>query len=131
MPENILNLKIFRWIRRDVVESIVSNSSSKIFKQWWVIIREWDISNWEWYIVKTWQVEIDIRWNKIAELWSWDIIWEMALLSEERRNATVKAITDVEAIVLTLNDLIEMINNDENKINKEIIRRIEENLENE
>jgi len=33
-------------------------------------------------------------------------------------------------IILTINDLIDMINNDENKINKEIMRRIEENLEN-
>jgi hypothetical protein len=30
---------------------------------------------------------------------------------------------------LKLDDLINMINNDENKINKEIIKRIEENLE--
>jgi len=33
-------------------------------------------------------------------------------------------------IVLTLDDLIDMINSDENNINKEIMRRIEENLEN-
>jgi hypothetical protein len=31
-------------------------------------------------------------------------------------------------IVLSLDDLIDMINSDENNINKEIMRRIEENL---
>jgi hypothetical protein len=31
-------------------------------------------------------------------------------------------------IVLTLDDLISMINSDENNINKEIMRRIEENI---
>jgi hypothetical protein len=36
--------------------------------------------------------------------------------------------TDLEVIILSLDNLIEMINNDENKINKEIIRRLEENL---
>jgi len=33
-------------------------------------------------------------------------------------------------LVLTLDDLITMINSDENNINKEIMRRIEENIEN-
>jgi hypothetical protein len=34
-------------------------------------------------------------------------------------------------IVLTIDNLIDMINSDENNINKEIMRRIEENLDNE
>jgi CRP-like cAMP-binding protein len=49
-------------------------------------------------------------------------------LNEEQRTATVEALEPTEVIVLTLNNLIEMINNDDNSINKEIIRRIEENL---
>jgi hypothetical protein len=42
----------------------------------------------------------------------------------------VEAIEDVEVIVLTLECLIEMINHDDNSINKEIVRRIEENIYN-
>jgi len=38
--------------------------------------------------------------------------------------------SDTEVIILTLDSLIEMINNDENKINKVIMKRIEENLQN-
>ena len=89
---------------------------------------EWEESNGKWYIIKNGRVSISIKWNKIAELWSWDIVWEIALLNEEPRTATVKALEDVENIVLTLDHLVEMINNDDNSINKEIIRRIEENL---
>jgi len=33
-------------------------------------------------------------------------------------------------IILTLDDLIDMINSDENNINKEIMRRVEENIKN-
>jgi hypothetical protein len=33
-------------------------------------------------------------------------------------------------IVTTIDDLINLINSDQNNINKEIMRRIEENLEN-
>jgi CRP-like cAMP-binding protein len=54
---------------------------------------------------------------------------EIALLNEEERTATVEAIEDTEVIILTLNNLINLINNDSNNINKEIIKRIEENLE--
>ena len=55
---------------------------------------------------------------------------EIALHNEEQRTATVKALTNVRVIVLSLNNLIDMINNDENIINKEIMRRTEENLMN-
>jgi CRP-like cAMP-binding protein len=56
------------------------------------------------------------------------MFWEIALLNEEARTATVRAITNLELIVITLSDLIEMINSDDNIINKQIIKRIEENL---
>lgn len=131
MPENIYHLKIFAWIEKEIVDWIISSAPIKSFDKWDLIIKEWDLSNWEWYIIKNWEVEVSIKWSTIANLWTWDIVWEMALLSEEERSATVKAQTNTDLIVLSLNDLIEMINNDENNINKEIVRRIEENLENE
>ena len=131
MPESIFNLKIFQGIDRDVVEGIVMNAEEKNFHEGGVIMQEGELSNGEGYIIKSGAVSINIWGSKVAELHAWDIVGEMALLSEEERSATVKALSEVEAIVLTLGDLIEMINNDENKINKEIIRRIEQNLESE
>lgn len=56
------------------------------------------------------------------------MVGEIALLNEEERTATVIAKTESELIVLNLENMIQMISNDENKINKEIIRRIEENI---
>ena len=131
MPENVFNLKIFQGIDRSIVEKIVTSARERQFSQWDVLMNEGELSNGEGYIIKSGAVSISIQGNKVAELNAGDIVGEMALLSEEERSATVKALDEVEAIVLTLGDLIEMINNDENKINKEIIRRIEENLENE
>ncbi|USN59514.1 MAG: cyclic nucleotide-binding domain-containing protein [Candidatus Peribacteria bacterium] len=66
----------------------------------------------------------------MAELHNGDIFGEIALLNEEERSASVEAISDIEVIVLTLDHLIDMINNDENNINKEVMRRIEENIRN-
>lgn len=128
MSENIYSLEIFKWIERETVDKIVAWCSEKVFEYWEIIISEWEESNWEWYIIKDWSVSVSISWQKIAELASGNIFWEIALLNEESRTATVTANKDTQVIVLKLNDLIDMINNDDNSINKEIIRRIEENL---
>ncbi len=128
MPESIYSLKIFEWFDKEIIDSIINNCEIRYITAWEMIIVEWEESNWEWYILKRWKVSISIRWNRIAELSSGDIFWEIALLNEEERTATVTASTDIEVIVLKLENLIEMINNDENKINKTIMNRIEENL---
>jgi len=130
MPESIFNLKIFRWINKEVVEKIIMQAEEKKFSEGEMIMIEGENSNGEWYIIKNWSVSISIWWKHIAQLSHWDIFWEIALLNEEERTATVTANEDVEVIILTLDSLIEMINNDENTINKEIMRRIEENISN-
>ena len=130
MTETIYNLAIFRWIDRETVNSIILNCDEENFAAWEIIMMQWAESNWKWYIIKNWSVKVSINWTKIVELAAWNIVGEIALLNEEERTATVEAITDTTMIVLTLDDLIDMINSDENNINKEIMRRIEENLEN-
>ena len=128
MTETIYNLAIFRWIERETVDSIISNCEEENFAAWEIIMMQWADSNWKWYIIKSWNVKVSINWTKIVELSTWNIVGEIALLNEEERTATVEAISDTKMIVLTLDDLIDMINSDENNINKEIMRRIEENL---
>lgn len=131
MFEKIYSLEIFKWIEQEVVQNIINNCETRKILAWEKIISEGDESNGEWYILKEWNVSISISWQKIAELSMWDIFWEIALLNEETRTASVKAITDIEVIVLSLENLIEMINSDDNSINKTIMSRIEENLERE
>ena len=128
MIESIYNLEIFKWVERDVIENILLNCEERKYSTGEMIITEWMISNGEWYIIKSGKISISINWTKIAELNSWDIFWEIALLNEEERTASVTALSDIEVIVLTYDNLIDMINNDANKINKTIMNRIEENL---
>lgn len=124
-------LEIFAWIEEHIVEKILENSQIKAFDAGESIIVEWDVSNGEWYIIKKWRVSVIIQWQKIVELFEGNIFWEIALLNEEQRTATVKTIEKTEVIVLKLEHLIEMINHDDNTINKKIINRIEENLKRE
>lgn len=128
MPESIYNLEIFKWIDHDVIDGILIQCEERKYSDWEMIIIEWEESNSEWYIIKTGKVSISIKWSKIAELHAWDIFWEIALLNEEERTATVSALSDIEVIILSIDHLIEMINNDENKINKTIMTRMEENI---
>ncbi len=130
MTESIYNLTIFSGIERETVDTIINNCEEENFAAWELIVTQWDESNGKWYIIKTWSVKVSINGQKIVDLTAWNIVWEIALLNEEERTATVEALTDTQMIILTIDDLIDMINNDENKINKEIMRRIEENLEN-
>jgi len=128
MPESIYNLEIFKWINKSVIDSIIIECEERKYSSWEMIIIEWEESNWEWYILKTGKVSIWIGWTRVAELNAWNIFWEIALLNEEERTATVTAITDIEVIILSIDNLINMINNDDDTINKTIINRIEENI---
>lgn len=129
MSENIYNLKIFQWIQREVIESIINNCPQKSYEANEIIILQWNKSNWEWYIIKSWSVNISINWNVIKILNEWDIFWEIALLNDENRSATVTAKWNLDVIILNIDDLINMINSEWYLINKKIMKRIEENLE--
>jgi len=128
MPESIYSLKIFHGFSRETVETIINNCEQREYKSWELIIIEWEMSNWEWYILKKWKVAVSIKWQKVVELNSWDIFGEIALLNEEERTASINALSDIEVIVLKLEDLITIINDNQSNINKLIIERIEENL---
>jgi len=130
MTESIYNLTIFRGIDKDTINSIISNCEEENFAAWETIVTQGESSNGKWYIIKHGDVRVSINEQKVVDLNEWNIVGEIALLNEEERTATVEAVTDTTMIILTLDDLIDMINNDENKINKEIMRRIEQNLEN-
>ena len=128
MFERIYSLKIFEWIDKEIIDNIIKNCEVRKYLQREIIIMEHEESNWEWYILKSGNVEIIIWGQKVAELGFWDIFWEIALLNEENRTATVRALKDCEVLVLNFDHLMDLINNGSNLINKTILSRIEENL---
>ena len=128
MFERIYSLKIFEWIDKETIKKIVDDCEVREYLDGEIIMMENDASNWEWYIIKSGNVEIIIWWTRVAELGVWDIFWEIALLNEEDRTATVRAIKNLKVFVLNIDHLMEMINNWSNLINKTILSRIEKNL---
>jgi len=124
-------LKIFEGIDENVVSEILENAQKEVFPEGVTIIEEWSHPDGKWYIIESWAVSVSVGWQKIARLHTGNMFGEIALLNEEPRTATIIAEEEVEAIVLSQETLFDMIENDDNSINKEIMRRMEENLEKE
>lgn len=128
MFERIYSLKIFEGIEKETITKIINECHIREYLAWEIIMMEGTESNWEWYIIKSGNVEILIWGQRVAELGSGDIFGEIALLNEENRTATVRAINDLKVFVLNIEHLLDMINNWSNLINKTILSRIEANL---
>lgn len=121
-------LKIFDGISEEVKTKIIANCPIEKFENGTIILVEGEASNGKGYIIKSGRVSVKIKGWLVSELTAGDMFGEIALLNEELRTATVEALEDTECIILQSDHLIEMINSDENLINKEIVRRMEENL---
>jgi len=124
-------LAIFSGIDAKIVDTIIEECPIEPFKKWEIIMSQGEIPDGKWYIIRSGSVKVEIDGEETAILWEWEIVGEIALLNEEERTATVTALEDVETLVLSQEIMFTMITNDDNTINKEIMRRMEENLENE
>ena len=129
IEKKVHKLKIFAGISEEIIAELLNNAPIETFTLWETIIEEGAISNGKWYIVKTGEVLVSRGGEEVSRLAHSDMFGEIALLNEEQRTATVEALWDVEAIVMTQEDILNMLNNDDSNINKEIIRRMESNLE--
>lgn len=126
--KNTKKLKIFEGINDAVVQEIIHKSERKSFAAWEIIMEQWDMPDGNGYIIESGEVEVFINGDMSATLSDWDIFWEIALLNEEERSATVISKLPVIAIILNQDTLFSMIEHDDNSINKEIMRRMESNL---
>lgn len=124
----IFKLKIFSWINPETAKDIIFWCPVRKYSAGETILTQWDESNWEWYILIEWTVSISINNQEITKLKEGEIFWEIALLSEDERSATVVADSDIEVIVLNMDNLLWMLENEDNSINKWIIDRIEANI---
>ncbi len=128
MNNAIYDLKIFADLEKEVIDDIIKHAKVEYYQAGEIIILQNDESNGKWYIIKSWEVKVEINSMQVALLWIWDIFWEIALLNDEARTATVTAITDVETIIISIDDIMELISNWNSSINNDIMARIEANL---
>lgn len=128
---SVHTLKIFYGIDTSVIDSIIDKCPRKTFLQGEIIMREGEESNGKCYAIISGQVEVLQNGSPIANLESGDIFGEIALMSDEPRSATVCPLSEIQTIEMSQEEIFTIIENDENNLNKEIMRRMEENLERE
>jgi CRP-like cAMP-binding protein len=123
------NNKLFEWIDSVFLNTLVDNSTRLKINSWEYILKQFDENNHFAYFIQQWDVEIEIDWNIIKTVWEWEIFWEIALITNEKRTASVKATTDL--VLLQINKVIleKMIRELPNwkEIQKTIFSRIMEN----
>lgn len=129
--DNTNTLKIFAGIDASIVEEILAASPRAEYGSGEMIMEQGEHPDGKGYIIEEGSVNVWVDGNSTAELSEGDIFGEIALLNEEPRSASVVSKTPTKVIVLSQDILFQMIENDDNSINKEIMRRMEENLENE
>lgn len=124
------DIYIFQWISEDFVNLVIDNSRRMEVKEGEIIIKQWDFSNLEAYIIQDWEAKVVIYDKVIKTLLPGEIFWEMALVTNEPRTATIKAKTDL--ILLKINqELLHKILRDfpnGKEIQKTMMNRILENL---
>lgn len=130
MSTPIEQLYIFEWFSQSEIAYFLLMTQTQMKKEWEVIIREGDPSNGCAYYVASGHVKVT-RWqNEIAVLGPWAFFGEIALITDERRTATVEAIDEVELQVFLKEDFFILLNRSgHSKDLKEVImKRIQENV---
>lgn len=110
MQYNINKLYIFEWFKKDFLEKVLSNSKIKYFSAWDIVIKIWDEAL-EAYVIINWIVSVNIDNQNINTIFAWDIFWEIALITNEKRTATIIAETALKLLVINKDILIKIINN--------------------
>lgn len=108
MIEILKKIPFFAELSDEDLKSIGQTIQMQYFGPDQVIFEEGDYGE-EMYIIKRGKVAVLRDFSVIAELSDNAFFGEMALVSEEPRNATIRAITDVEALVLKKDKFRELL----------------------
>jgi CRP-like cAMP-binding protein len=110
MIEILKKIPFFAELSEEDLNAIGQQVQMQYFGPGQVIFEEGDYGE-EMYIIKRGKVQVIRDFEIIAELSDNSFFGEMALVSEEPRNATVKAMDEVEALVLSKPHFRELLEN--------------------
>jgi CRP-like cAMP-binding protein len=100
MEQRIWNFSIFKWLWINYLKHLSNKACDFNYLPGEIIIKEWDKNNDDIYLISSGEADIYIWRKKIKTIETWDIVWEMASLTNSPRSATVKAKTSVCLIKL-------------------------------
>jgi len=131
MAIKLKDIYLFQDINTELANKIIDNSRTIEVEAWEDVIKQWEDSNNNAYIIKNWIAKV-IIWDRVIKtLKVWDIFWEIALITNEPRTATVRALTKLTLLKINkelLHDIIKQFPNGK-EIQKIMMDRILENNE--
>lgn len=102
MIQKLKKLYIFEWMDEDFLKQLLKISKIENYKANEIILKEWDTTQ-NWYILINGIVSV-IKGEKIINtIFEWDIFWEIGLVLNEPRTATIKSETDIQVLVISKN----------------------------
>lgn len=124
------DIYIFEWLKKEELLYFSLMTQNVEFKKWNTILKEWEKSNEMAYIIESWEVDIFIKWEKISSLWDWEIFWEIALITNDLRTATVKATRPTKIMTLYKDDFLMLYEKSWNNVDikQKILKRIKNNF---
>ncbi|MDD2566298.1 MAG: cyclic nucleotide-binding domain-containing protein [Candidatus Gracilibacteria bacterium] len=124
------NVYIFDGLSKEEISYFILMSETQFFKKGDAIIKEGEVSNNKAYIIEKGSVEVSKEGERIAQLEAGDIFGEIALIMNEPRTATVKALEDLEVLTLLKDDFIMLYqkSGQYQEIKDKILERIKNNF---
>jgi CRP-like cAMP-binding protein len=125
MIEILKAIPFFAELSDEDLEAIGQKVQMQYFGPEQVVFEEGDYGE-EMYVIKRGKVQVVRDFSIIAELSDGAFFGEMALVSEEPRNATIKAVDETEALVLKKEDFRELLESKPSiasKVSYEVVKR--------
>lgn len=132
MSNSIENLYIFDGFSKEVVAYFLLMSQVQYKNAGEVIMRQWDPSNGCAYYINSWSVRVMIDGNVVSTIGKGGFFWEIALITDEPRTATIEVLEDTELQVFLKEDFLTLIMQSPHseEMKAEVRRRIMENVNN-
>lgn len=100
MLKKLKNLYIFEWIEESFLQEILDNSRVRTFQANSFVFKEGDKTE-NSFILISGVVSVIKSDQVVNTIFEWDIFWEIGLVLNEPRTASIKAETDIEALEIT------------------------------
>ncbi len=132
MTIKLKDIYLFQDLSSEMINKIIDNSRTIEVKAWEEIIVQWELLNSNAYIIKSWIASVILNDRVLKTLKAWDLFWEIALITDEPRTATIKALTNMKLLQINKDLLFDIIKQFPNgkEIQKTMIERIKENIQN-
>ena len=129
MSNTIENLYIFDGFSKEVIAFFLLMSQTQYRKAGETILKKWEVSNWCAYYINSGKVRVSQDKKVLAILESGGFFGEIALITDDVRNATVEVVEDVELQVFLKDDFLTLLQQSAHseEMKEEIRRRIIEN----